>query len=175
MKHLDQKDLAISPRTLEQWRWQGRGPQYLKVCGRVVYRLSDIEVFEEAGLNPNTSMSDCRKCIRPRTWPWYALRRSPRASAGAKSPAVGWCVARPMMTVNRACRSAMETTAKCWCSAMQAVIKSRSLRICGRWVCGSERSAPVPARRISPRWQKDGATLFIHTEETLRRRIFCVV
>jgi len=58
MQHLDQKTLAerwlISPRTLEQWRWQGRGPQYLKIGGRVVYRLSDIESFEAASLHANT-------------------------------------------------------------------------------------------------------------------------
>ncbi len=58
MQHLDQKDLAerwlISPRTLEQWRWQGRGPRYLKIGGRVVYRLSDIEAFESASLHANT-------------------------------------------------------------------------------------------------------------------------
>jgi hypothetical protein len=46
MHTLDQKGLAdrwlISPRTLEQWRWQGRGPRYLKIGGRVVYRLTDI-------------------------------------------------------------------------------------------------------------------------------------
>ena len=58
MRHLNQKDLAdrwlISPRTLEQWRWQGRGPRYLKIGGRVVYRLSDIEVFEGANLHSNT-------------------------------------------------------------------------------------------------------------------------
>ena len=58
MQNLDQKDLAkrwlISPRTLEQWRWQGRGPRYLKICGRVVYRLSDIEEFEAASLHENT-------------------------------------------------------------------------------------------------------------------------
>ena len=55
---LDQKDLAkrwlISPRTLEQWRWQGRGPLYLKIGGRVVYRLSDIEAFESARVHANT-------------------------------------------------------------------------------------------------------------------------
>ncbi len=58
MQHLDQKDLAkrwlMSPRTLEQWRWQGRGPRYLKIGGRVVYRLSDIEAFEAANLHANT-------------------------------------------------------------------------------------------------------------------------
>ena len=58
MIHLDQKALAkrwlISPRTLEQWRWQGRGPRYLKIGGRVVYRLSDIEAFESASVHTNT-------------------------------------------------------------------------------------------------------------------------
>jgi hypothetical protein len=44
----------ISPRTLEQWRWQGRGPRFLKIGGRVVYRLSDIEAFESANLHANT-------------------------------------------------------------------------------------------------------------------------
>jgi hypothetical protein len=58
MQHLDQKLLAerwrISSRTLEQWRWQGRGPHYLKIGGRVVYRLSDIEAFESASVHANT-------------------------------------------------------------------------------------------------------------------------
>lgn len=48
--HLTQTDLArrwrISPRTLERWRWLGQGPKYLKIGGRVVYRLEDIEAFE---------------------------------------------------------------------------------------------------------------------------------
>jgi hypothetical protein len=59
MQHLDQDELAerwlISPRTLEQWRWQGRGPRYLKIGGRVVYRLSDIEGFEAANLRAGAS------------------------------------------------------------------------------------------------------------------------
>jgi hypothetical protein len=46
----DQKAVArrwsISPRTLERWRWLGQGPRYLKIGGRVVYRLEDIEAFE---------------------------------------------------------------------------------------------------------------------------------
>jgi hypothetical protein len=58
MQHLNQKDLAerwvISPRTLEQWRWQGCGPRYLKIGGRVLYRLSDIEAFETVNLHANT-------------------------------------------------------------------------------------------------------------------------
>ncbi|ACI97493.1 helix-turn-helix transcriptional regulator [Rhodospirillum centenum] len=50
VSHLTQTDLArrwrISPRTLERWRWLGQGPKYLKIGGRVVYRLEDIEAFE---------------------------------------------------------------------------------------------------------------------------------
>jgi hypothetical protein len=58
MQHLDQKALAerwvISPRTLEQWRWMGRGPKFLKVGARVVYRLVDVEAYEAASLHANT-------------------------------------------------------------------------------------------------------------------------
>jgi len=51
VKHLNQVELAerwaISKRTLERWRFQKVGPNYLKLGGRVVYRLKDIEAFEE--------------------------------------------------------------------------------------------------------------------------------
>jgi hypothetical protein len=50
--HLNQIELArrwrISARTLERWRWLNQGPTYLKIGGRVVYRLADIEAFEAA-------------------------------------------------------------------------------------------------------------------------------
>jgi hypothetical protein len=49
---LNQIDLArrwrISPRTLERWRWLGEGPCYLKLGGRVLYRVADIEVYEQS-------------------------------------------------------------------------------------------------------------------------------
>ena len=32
------KRWKVSPRTLERWRWLGRGPQYMKVGGKVRYR-----------------------------------------------------------------------------------------------------------------------------------------
>ncbi|MGG5819121.1 helix-turn-helix domain-containing protein [Falsiroseomonas sp. HW251] len=48
--HLLQADLAerwrISARTLERLRWQRIGPPYLKVGGRVVYRLEDVLAYE---------------------------------------------------------------------------------------------------------------------------------
>ena len=49
-RHLSQIELAarwnLSPRTLERWRFTGEGPQYVKLGGRVVYRLEDIEGYE---------------------------------------------------------------------------------------------------------------------------------
>ena len=49
-RHLNQVELSrrwsISPRTLENWRWRNEGPVYLKIGGRVAYRLDDIEAFE---------------------------------------------------------------------------------------------------------------------------------
>ena len=50
VQHFNQVELSrrwrLSPRTLERWRYRGTGPRYLKVGGRVVYRLDDIEAFE---------------------------------------------------------------------------------------------------------------------------------
>ena len=37
---------GFSHRTLERWRHDGTGPTYLKIGGRVAYRLSDIEAYE---------------------------------------------------------------------------------------------------------------------------------
>jgi hypothetical protein len=49
-KHLNQIDLArrwrVSERTLERWRWRRQGPEFLKIGGRVVYRLGDVEAYE---------------------------------------------------------------------------------------------------------------------------------
>ena len=58
-QYLDQKELAarwrMSPRTLEQWRWQGRGPRFLKIEGRVIYPLPEIEAVEAASLHASTN------------------------------------------------------------------------------------------------------------------------
>ncbi|MCI4660339.1 MAG: helix-turn-helix domain-containing protein [Neomegalonema sp.] len=59
MQHLTQKQLAerwrMSPRTLEQWRWRGVGPKYLKLGGRVLYRVEDVVSFENARQHSNTA------------------------------------------------------------------------------------------------------------------------
>jgi hypothetical protein len=52
VQHLNQELLArrwsVSPRTLERWRWLKQGPAYIKVGGRVVYRIEDVETYEAA-------------------------------------------------------------------------------------------------------------------------------
>ncbi|MFL1462555.1 helix-turn-helix transcriptional regulator [Roseococcus sp. DSY-14] len=59
VKHLTQTEVArrwcLSPRTLERWRWLGQGPAFLKLGGRVAYRLEDIEAFEAAQTRDATS------------------------------------------------------------------------------------------------------------------------
>jgi predicted site-specific integrase-resolvase len=59
IKHLNQIDLAvrwnISHRTLERWRRTGYGPAFIKMGGRVVYRLEDVEAFEAAQLRKSDS------------------------------------------------------------------------------------------------------------------------
>lgn len=61
VRHLTQKALArrwcLSPRTLERWRWLGQGPAFLKLGGRVAYRLEDVEAFEAAQTRDATSTS----------------------------------------------------------------------------------------------------------------------
>ena len=53
-RHLNQEQLArrwqVSPRTLERHRWLGVGVPYLKLGGRVVYRLEDILAHEAESL-----------------------------------------------------------------------------------------------------------------------------
>ena len=72
--HLDQilvgQRLRVSVRTLERWRWparfarsyifclrcrQGMGPRFMKVGGRVRYRIADIEAFEQSRLCTSTA------------------------------------------------------------------------------------------------------------------------
>lgn len=59
--HFNQAELAfrwrISPRTLERWRWSKTGPVFLKIGGRVIYRLEDIEAFKKASIKPAVAMA----------------------------------------------------------------------------------------------------------------------
>jgi hypothetical protein len=51
---LTQRELAerwrLSGRTLEKWRQTDVGPRHLKIGGRVVYRLEDVESYEAENL-----------------------------------------------------------------------------------------------------------------------------
>lgn len=50
--------LGVSVRTLQNWRWQGIGPRYFKLSpgrgGRVRYRVTDIEAWENAKVAEQT-------------------------------------------------------------------------------------------------------------------------
>ena len=52
--HFNQKNLAkrwdVSEATLERWRSERIGPKYMKLGGRVLYRLIDIEAYEASCL-----------------------------------------------------------------------------------------------------------------------------
>ena len=57
-RHLNQIELSrrwgFSPRTLEGWRWFGKGPAFIKAGGKVLYRLDDIVAFEVEQLRQRT-------------------------------------------------------------------------------------------------------------------------
>jgi predicted DNA-binding transcriptional regulator AlpA len=57
--HLTEREVAtrckLSVRTLQRWRYIGMGPSYLKLGGRIVYRLSDVEAWEERCHSERTS------------------------------------------------------------------------------------------------------------------------
>ena len=59
VKHLNQSELAdrwnVCEGTLERWRSEGNGPVFMKLQGRVLYRLEDLEAFEFESLRKSTS------------------------------------------------------------------------------------------------------------------------
>ncbi|MCX7143821.1 MAG: DNA-binding protein [Proteobacteria bacterium] len=59
VKHLNQRQLAdrwdVSEATMERWRTAGIGPIFLKMQGRVLYRIVDVEAYEESSLRKSTS------------------------------------------------------------------------------------------------------------------------
>jgi predicted DNA-binding transcriptional regulator AlpA len=56
---LNENELAqrwgISPKTLQRWRSEGRGPRYLKLSKRVSYPLESVIDFERIALHESTS------------------------------------------------------------------------------------------------------------------------
>lgn len=59
IKHLNQRQLAerwgVSEASLERWRTEGIGPIFLKLQGRIAYRLEDVEAFEAENLHKSTT------------------------------------------------------------------------------------------------------------------------
>ena len=56
---LNQTEVArrwgMSPRTLENWRWEGDGPPFLKVGHKVLYRLEDIVTYEKQSVRTTSA------------------------------------------------------------------------------------------------------------------------
>lgn len=48
------KYLELSTSTLDKMRVEGRGPRYLKIGGRVFYRLTDLDAYIEAAVIETT-------------------------------------------------------------------------------------------------------------------------
>ena len=52
--HLKSEDLAVrwdvKESTLGQWRWFGKGPPFLKLESLILYRMKDIEHFEDLAI-----------------------------------------------------------------------------------------------------------------------------
>lgn len=46
---------GVSPKTLQRWRSEGRGPRYLKLSKRVSYPLDAVVDFERFALHDSTS------------------------------------------------------------------------------------------------------------------------
>jgi excisionase family DNA binding protein len=44
--------LGIPEKTLAEWRWQGKGPRYVRVGRHVRYRWSDVEAWLETQARP---------------------------------------------------------------------------------------------------------------------------
>ena len=57
--HFNQLRLAerwgLSTATLERWRTNGNGPKYIRLPGKVIYRLCDIEAYENECLVSSTA------------------------------------------------------------------------------------------------------------------------
>ena len=88
LRHLSTRELAerwtISRRTLDRWRWAGEGPRFLKLGGRVVYRIADIEAFEQQQLRTRTD-----ERATPMAFESFAPKCGKRGSSGSDCRAVG--------------------------------------------------------------------------------------
>ncbi|OJW51125.1 MAG: hypothetical protein BGO67_12410 [Alphaproteobacteria bacterium 41-28] len=53
------KELAdrwyLQPSTLDQWRWNGKGPRSMRIGRHIFYRIQDVEAYEEKKARKSTS------------------------------------------------------------------------------------------------------------------------
>jgi excisionase family DNA binding protein len=47
--------LNVKPATLEQWRWNGKGPRYCSLGRSIRYRIADLDVFLGARVFTSTT------------------------------------------------------------------------------------------------------------------------
>lgn len=40
-----QSYIGIAPQTLARWRYEGKGPRYIKIGRKVAYKVNDIKVW----------------------------------------------------------------------------------------------------------------------------------
>ena len=52
--------LNLKPATLGQWRWNGRGPRFVKIGRACRYRLADLEAFLEERVFSSTTAAGGR-------------------------------------------------------------------------------------------------------------------
>lgn len=51
----------MTPEALNQWRWNGKTPSYLKMGKKILYDLEEIERFEAQKVRHNTSQQGSLK------------------------------------------------------------------------------------------------------------------
>ena len=52
--------LNVKPATLEQWRWNGRGPKFCKIGRSCRYRMADLEAYLDANVFNSTTEAQNR-------------------------------------------------------------------------------------------------------------------
>ncbi|MCK5384406.1 MAG: helix-turn-helix domain-containing protein [Alphaproteobacteria bacterium] len=55
--------LCISEMTLRKWRWEGKGPRFVKMGRKVLYRQIDLNDYVEGQVRVSTSdMGEVTQC-----------------------------------------------------------------------------------------------------------------
>ena len=79
---IEEEDLAkrwqVTPLTLAQWRWSGRGPRYVKMGRKTFYRPKDIEDFEELKSRQSTTNLNVAPSLKEASAEMYKMQRRQR-------------------------------------------------------------------------------------------------